>query len=86
MTVACVLLLALASPPDAGTVQMSPPETNAISRWSGAIAGSENAGRAATGAGGRTPAGSKTSNETATAAENADARDARENATDDSKE
>src|SRR5437588_264993 len=39
-----------ASPPDAGTVQMSPPETNAISRWSGEMAGSENEGRAGAGA------------------------------------
>ena len=48
------------------------------------MAGSENAGREATGAGGRMLAGSKASNEAATAAENADARDARENVTNDS--
>src|SRR3954469_17749062 len=40
-----------ASPPAAGTVQMSPPDTNAISRRSGDRAGSENADL--TGAGGR---------------------------------
>src|SRR5260370_20709147 len=35
-----------ASPPAAPTVQMSPPDTNAISRPSGEIAGSLNDGRA----------------------------------------
>src|SRR3954454_20518154 len=39
-----------ASPPDAATVQMSPPETKAISLPSGATAGSANAARAAGGA------------------------------------
>src|SRR5215217_8609375 len=38
-----------ACPPAPGTVQMSPPETNAISVPSAAIDGSASAGRAATG-------------------------------------
>src|SRR3982750_224061 len=33
-----------ATPPDEGTVQMSPPEANAISEWSGEIPGSANVG------------------------------------------
>src|SRR5690349_25025259 len=36
-----------ATPPVDGTVQMSPPDTNAISLWSGEIPGSANVGTAA---------------------------------------
>jgi hypothetical protein len=58
---------------------MSPPDTNAISRWSGEMAGSDIAARAATGA--RPPAGMYGNAAMATSAE---ARDAKENVTDDS--
>ena len=72
-----------ASPPVDETVQMSPPETNAISRWSGEIEGSDSAGRDVAEARRWDFSGNS---DAAVSANRADARDANENVTDNSKE